>query len=240
MGKNLAKRELITYLWRFHGHFQLFANKIVIVTIRVIQCLIKFARVSSNSFETTACKHSTKSILAKNFQKLEPDQRNMQHTMKLFMLDGNCICILRFSNIPETCETNIAKNIPETLANNRKLENGNHRAVEGSAEFPINRATADEKDCIGCLYLQDSSIALKFSFDPLFQSPDLLLYPSSNCLKLLHDFIGYLAFLAWFLEFHRESLMLNYFPDAMLLLQVVIRISVQFGGFSEQHQGNSS
>ena len=142
MGNNLAKSELITYLWRFHGHFQLFANKLVIITIRIIQCLIKFVRVSSNTFETTACKHSTKSTLAKNFQKLEPDQRNMQHTIQLFMLDGNCICIRRFSNIPKTF---IAKNMPETLTNNRKLENGNHRAVEGSAEFPINWATADER-----------------------------------------------------------------------------------------------
>ena len=33
--------------------------------------------------------------------------------------------------------------------------------------------------------------------------------------------------------------MLKYFPDAMLFLQVFIRISIQFGGFSEQHQGSS-
>ena len=30
----------------------------------------------------------------------------------------------------------------------------------------------------------------------------------------------------------------KYFPDAMLFLQVFIRISIQFGGSSEQHQGN--
>ena len=33
--------------------------------------------------------------------------------------------------------------------------------------------------------------------------------------------------------------MLNNFPDAMPFLQVFIRISIQFGGFSEQHQGSS-
>ena len=33
--------------------------------------------------------------------------------------------------------------------------------------------------------------------------------------------------------------MLMYFPGAMLFLQVFIRISIQFGGFSEQHQGSS-
>ena len=65
------------------------------------------------------------------------------------------------------------------------------------------------------------------------------MYPSWNCLKLLHDFIGCQTLLAWFWEFHGKSLMLKYFPDAMLFLQVFIRISVQFGGFSEQHQGSS-
>ena len=63
--------------------------------------------------------------------------------------------------------------------------------------------------------------------------------PSWNCLKLLHDFIGYQTLLAWLWEFHGESLMLNYLPDAMLFLQVFIRISIQFCGFSEQHQGSS-
>ena len=33
--------------------------------------------------------------------------------------------------------------------------------------------------------------------------------------------------------------MLKSFPDAMLFLQVFIRIYIQFGGFSEQHQGSS-
>ena len=31
----------------------------------------------------------------------------------------------------------------------------------------------------------------------------------------------------------------KYFLEAMLFLQLLIRISTQFGGFSEQHQGSS-
>ena len=63
--------------------------------------------------------------------------------------------------------------------------------------------------------------------------------PNWNCLKLLHDFLGCQTLLAWFWEFHGKSLLLNYFPDASLFLQVFIRISIQFGGFSQQQQGRS-
>ena len=62
---------------------------------------------------------------------------------------------------------------------------------------------------------------------------------SRNCLKLLHDFIGFQALFSMIFRVSQRIINAKYFPDAMLFLQVFIRISLQFGGFSEQHQLNS-
>ena len=64
------------------------------------------------------------------------------------------------------------------------------------------------------------------------KKPDAILRTfCSNCFKLLRDFIGCQALSALFLEFHREQLMLNTFPDAMLFSQVFIRYLFLLAGF---------